>query len=330
MKRFSDGWIQLRTEYLEFCGLPLYLNAFAGEDGIVLLDSGVAATPEASVRSELAQAGLRIEDVGLVINSHAHPDHMGGNASLRAIADPQFAAPAAEAGWLEDNDRVVSELWEPNPDALRLSDAERVELLQLYGDRVRIDTLLRDGDTLDIGGATLNVVTTSGHSPGHVALHDADRKALFSFDDVQGSGTPIAHTDVWLAPLYHDVDRYTAGLNRLLSLDFELMVPSHGEHLDAEAAHARIDESLEFVGRADAFVAEYLQRHAEVRLGPLAHAIGTELGSYGGLNLQTMSVAKAHLDHMVRRGRATPLWRPSEHDPIPPRNPDRGILRGQT
>jgi glyoxylase-like metal-dependent hydrolase (beta-lactamase superfamily II) len=308
VKAFADGWFQVRTEYLEFCGLPLYLHAFAGDDGIVLLDSGVAATPETSIRPELAAAGLDIEDIRLVVNSHAHPDHMGGNANLAAVCDPVFAGPAAEAEWLEDNDLLIDQLWEPNPDAYRLSPAERDDLLGLLGDRPRVDRLLRDGDRLDLGGATLEMITVSGHSPGHLAAHDADRGLLFTFDDVQGSGVPIAHSGDWLAPLYHDVRRYRAGLERLAALDFSTMLPAHGDPLDASAGHERIAASLAFLDRADEFVSDYLDRHDQVRLGELAHDLGTRLGTYGGINLQTMSVAKAHLDDLVRRGEVAPLF----------------------
>jgi hypothetical protein len=46
----------------------------------------------------------------------------------------------------------------------------------------------------------------------------------------------------------------------------------------------------------------------------LATALATELGPYGGLNLQTKSVAKAHLDHQVRRGILAPVWRRTEQE----------------
>jgi glyoxylase-like metal-dependent hydrolase (beta-lactamase superfamily II) len=309
VKRFADGWIQIRTEYLEFCGLPLYLHAYEGADGIVLLDSGVAATPEKSVRSELAAAGLAIENVSLVVNSHAHPDHMGGNSSLAAISNPVFAGPAAEAEWLEDNDALIDQLWEPNPDAYQLSGPERADLVGLLGERPRVDRLLRDGDRIELTGGELTVVSTSGHSPGHIALHDASRGLLFTFDDVQGAGVPIAHTDTWLAPLYHDVRRYRAGLERLAALDFTTMLPSHGDPLPVEAGQERIAASLQFLALAEEMVADYLSTHELVRLGELATELGTRLGPFGGVNLQTMSIAKAHLDDLVRRGSAQPLWK---------------------
>jgi hypothetical protein len=61
-------------------------------------------------------------------------------------------------------------------------------------------------------------------------------------------------------------------------------------------------------------VSEYLDRRKEIRLRDLATALATELGPYGGLNLQTKSVAKAHLDHQVRRGILAPVWRRTEQE----------------
>jgi glyoxylase-like metal-dependent hydrolase (beta-lactamase superfamily II) len=233
---------------------------------------------------------------------------MGGNAALAAVTEAVFAAPAAEVEWLEDNEAVISQLWEANPDAYVLSAQERAEIAALFGERVRIDRLLRDGESIQLSAGTLDVITTSGHSPGHIAVRDADRGLLFTFDDVQGSGVPIAGTPHLLAPLYHDVRRYRGGLERLLGTEFELLVPSHGDPLDAEAGRARIQESLDFVDRAEAFVLERLTVGQEVALRELAHALGTELGPYGGVNLQTVSVARAHLDELTRRGLATTRW----------------------
>jgi glyoxylase-like metal-dependent hydrolase (beta-lactamase superfamily II) len=301
-------WVRIETEYLQACGLPLWLHALPHDGGLVLLDSGTSVTPETSVRGALADAGHRLEDVSLVVNSHAHPDHMGGNGVLAQVTDTVFAAPAAEVEWLEDNDTVITQLWEANPDAYRLSAEERAEIAALFGERVRIDRLLRDGDRIEVSTGALEVITTSGHSPGHIAVRDADRGLLFTFDDVQGSGVPIAGTPHHLAPLYHDVHRYRRGLRRLLDTDFSLLVPSHGDPLPPDAGRARIEESLAFVDRAEEFVHDRLQDRRELGLRALAEALGTRLGPYGGVNLQTVSVARAHLDDLARRGVATTRW----------------------
>lgn len=87
-----------------------------------------------------------------------------------------------------------------------------------------------------------------------------------------------------------------------------MMRPSHGDPYDRESALARIDESLAFVDTADDFVRDYVDRNEPERLNDLAVAMGTRLGSFGGSTLQTRSIAKAHLDHLVRAGDLIPQW----------------------
>jgi glyoxylase-like metal-dependent hydrolase (beta-lactamase superfamily II) len=308
MNELRDGWLRLETNYADLCGVPLWLHAIADGDQLVLLDSGVASTPQATLRDEFRRAGLRIEDLTLVVNSHAHPDHMGGNAALRALSRTAFAAPAAEADWLEDNDRLLRELWGASPEAYDLSEPERAEVVGLLDERVRIDRFLRDGDTIDLPGGALRIVTTSGHSPGHLAVHDPARRLLFTFDDVQGRGLPLPHGQPTLAPLYLDCDRYETGLRHLRTLDFDLLIPAHGPALDRAAGLARIDESLAFVADADAFTLDHLDRHGSTGVRDLAEAIGTKLGAFGGVNLQTVSIARAHLNRLTRQGAAEPRW----------------------
>ncbi len=85
------------------------------------------------------------------------------------------------------------------------------------------------------------------------------------------------------------------------------MVPVHGEHMDRAAALRRIDDSFAL---ADAFVAQFgmstPRRSWPIwrrpwELAHLAQAMGTRIGPYGGVNLQTMSIAKA------RSGPARPI-----------------------
>ncbi|MGW7684178.1 MBL fold metallo-hydrolase [Kribbella sp. NPDC054772] len=303
----APGIHQLATDYPHVCGLPLWLHVIDAGSELVLLDAGIASTPESTTAPELAALGLGLSDLTLVVNSHAHPDHMGGNAVLQKHSGARFAAPALEAGWLEDNERLLAELWGSDPDALDLTEAERSELLEMLDDRVRIDVLLRDGDRLP-GDRGLQVITTSGHSPGHIAVLDEPSRTLFTFDDVQGRGRPYLDSSVWLAPLYTDVVRYTNGLRRLLELDFDALVPSHGDALDATAGRRQIEESLAWVDDVNTLTADLLRAKGSLTVRDLADAIGTDLGAYGGVNLQTVRMARAHLEHLAQQGAAEPRW----------------------
>ncbi|TWD75216.1 glyoxylase-like metal-dependent hydrolase (beta-lactamase superfamily II) [Kribbella amoyensis] len=304
----APGIHRLATDYPHVCGLPLWLHVLDAGDELILLDAGIASTPEAATGPELKKLGLDLADLTLVVNSHAHPDHMGGNAILKDRSGARLAAPATEAGWLEDNDALVSELWGSDPAAMDLDDAERAELYEMLGDRVRIDVLLRDGDHLPAADRPVRVITTSGHSPGHIAVLDERTRTLFSFDDVQGRGQPYLDGKVWLAPLYTDVGRYTSGLRRLLELDFDALVPSHGDLLDADQGRRKIEQSLEWVDDVHKFTTGRLRTKGSLTVRDLAGAIGTELGDFGGICLQTVRMARAHLELLARQGGAEPRW----------------------
>src|SRR5439155_20496623 len=109
-------------------------------------------------------------------------------------------------------------------------------------------------------------------------------RTLFTFGDVQGRGRPYLDSALWLAPLYTDVTRYTSGLARLLELDFDALVPSHGDAMDATAGRKLIEESLEWVAAVDELTAGLLRTKGSLTVRDLADAIGTELGAYGGIN----------------------------------------------
>src|SRR5438270_4366588 len=59
--------------------------------GHILLDSGFAETVPL-IRASIQQLGFKLEDVKLLINSHAHYDHAGGLAELKSLTGARLAA----------------------------------------------------------------------------------------------------------------------------------------------------------------------------------------------------------------------------------------------
>lgn len=82
-----------------------------------------------------------------IINTHGHPDHIGGNRIMK--------------------ERGRAPILIHEGDASALSDPQA-------------DRKLRDGDAIEVGCIRLRVVHTPGHSPGSIALHGED--CVFSGD----------------------------------------------------------------------------------------------------------------------------------------------------
>jgi glyoxylase-like metal-dependent hydrolase (beta-lactamase superfamily II) len=309
-EEIAPGIWRLESDYPLVCSFPLWLYLVDGGDGsYALLDTGVPTTLDRVLRDELKACGVVPADLTILFNSHGHPDHMGGNAALLAETEAQVAAPLGEAVWIEDHARHWRELWDGFPGALTYNADMRTSVLADFcGEDTRVDRVLRDGDVLTVGRRELQVILTKGHSPDHLALYDPESKVLFSFDDVQASGTAYLEGDVELAPLYWEPDEYRTGLHRLSELPFETLAGSHNPPASREAGLTQIEESIRWTHSVDDLLDRMIQTDVTVTTAGLAEAIGTELGPYGGVTLQTTSVADGHLRSAARLGRLKAAW----------------------
>lgn len=114
---------------------------FETPDGLILLDSGFEETVPV-IEAAVEALGFRLEEVEILITSHAHFDHVGGLAELKRRTGAILVASAAEAPLLESGG--VEYPFEP----------------------VAVDRVLADGETVELGGTRLTAMVTAGHTPG--------------------------------------------------------------------------------------------------------------------------------------------------------------------
>ncbi|HEV7786639.1 MAG TPA: subclass B3 metallo-beta-lactamase [Thermoanaerobaculia bacterium] len=116
--------------------------------GLILIDGGFAETVP-MIRKSVKKLGFKMEDVKILLNSHAHFDHAGGLAAIRRQTGARLAASAADAALLANGGRGD----------------------HLFGDKypyepVTADRILKDGDQVELGGTTLTAHLTPGHTKG--------------------------------------------------------------------------------------------------------------------------------------------------------------------
>lgn len=117
--------------------------------GHILLDSGFAETVP-QIRENVKQLGFKLEDVRLLINGHAHYDHAGGLAELKALTGAKLATSEADAAQLAAGGR---------------GDFQWGDTLAFAP--VKADRILHDGDTVEVGGVWLVAHLTPGHTKGN-------------------------------------------------------------------------------------------------------------------------------------------------------------------
>ena len=131
--------------YVGVTGVASYL--IATPKGHVLLDGGLPETAPI-IEKNIASLNFRIQDVKYLLNSHAHYDHCGGLSALKRISGAQMVASRADAEVLESGRQKNYSI----PDSLF--------------PRVKVDRLIGNGETVELGGITLTAVLTPGHTKG--------------------------------------------------------------------------------------------------------------------------------------------------------------------
>jgi glyoxylase-like metal-dependent hydrolase (beta-lactamase superfamily II) len=170
----------------------------------VLVDSGFVGHADRTADWVHARTG----QLALVVNTHWHSDHVGGNGLLQAKG-------AGIAAALTDADAV----------ARRDPGCCQAEYLDQPVAPYTVDQPLRDGQIMQLGEAEWQVIATPGHTPDHLCLWQPDERLLVVGDalsdyDVGWVNTALGGPAAAATAL--------ASLQRLADLYPRVLIPAHG------------------------------------------------------------------------------------------------------
>jgi glyoxylase-like metal-dependent hydrolase (beta-lactamase superfamily II) len=173
----------------------------------------------------------------IVLNSHTHNDHVGDNWEFTTIhgMDTDFTRKNA-LGSREDAQAEIA------PDQI-CGALPRGFDSKSYSTRPwKITAYIHDGDRFDLGGRTIEVIATPGHTPDAISLIDRANGLLFT-------GDTYYPAPIWLFRPETNLDEYAASIRRLAALapNVKLVLGAHNIPVASPAILPRLVAAFDSV-----------------------------------------------------------------------------------
>src|SRR5215208_3967942 len=194
------------------------------ENGTALVDAGLPDQTEV-ISAALTEAGIGVRDLRLIIFTHQDLDHVGSGAALVRQSSARVLAHPADAPHIDGGLRPLK----PSPEMLEQRPQMREVLERL--EPVGVDERLEDGTILNLVGGT-KVISTPGHTPGHISLYLERSKVLIAGDALRAERGTLNGPNPSMT-----LEMRTAlqSMRKLADLEIDIIVCYHGGVVSEDA-----------------------------------------------------------------------------------------------
>ena len=189
-----------------------YLNAnhfVYRSENPVLIDTGYLTDFEQTAQL-ITGLGVSIPDVRLIISTHCHSDHIGGNKIIQDQSGCDIALHRFGKHFMDTKDDWAT-WW------------------RYYGqeaDFFRCTKALEGGDIISIGPHKFEVIHTPGHASDGIVLYNREKRLLISSDTLWEYDVATITTRVEGTTAVHSLEE---SLQKLAPLDVNVVYPGHGK-----------------------------------------------------------------------------------------------------
>ena len=183
--------------------------------GLVLID---VALPQSAplIDANIRQLGFRTTDIKYILTSHAHYDHLGGVHSMQRYTRATVLASASTAQALS--------LGHPVPEDPQFGTGP-TDVFPAVKDGVRV---VKDGETIAIGGTTITARYTPGHTPGATTWTWSSCEGTRCLNMVYvDSLTPVAKDGYRYTATPGLVERFRASIRKVAMLACDVLISTH-------------------------------------------------------------------------------------------------------
>lgn len=214
--------IEVNHQLEQVLGCNVYL--VFDQDEWILIDIGYEDTTDEIIEM-IRQLDFPFQNCKTLVATHADVDHIQGLAKAKQALRTTVSAHPLAAESLTQGD-VLKTFARIEPQGIDLAMPP-----------VEVETLLNDGDTLNVGNQKLEVWLTPGHTDSQLSFRMGN--LLFSGDNIYRDGC------VGAIDAHHgsDLVQFIKSLQRIRESDVEWLLPSHGPIFRKD--NALIDAALE-------------------------------------------------------------------------------------
>ncbi|MGM9987619.1 MAG: MBL fold metallo-hydrolase [Bacillaceae bacterium] len=177
-----------------------------------LIDTGFGSNVKATEQL-MKESGIAPEELHLIVNTHYHSDHVGGNFHFQK----NYGVTIAAHKWDADLVNTCN------------SEACGAEWLDQPVEPYRVDIKLSDNDEIMTGSRLFQVLHTPGHTLGHISLYEPEEKVLIC-------GDLFHKNDIGWLNIFREgvasIQRSLESLERLSTLPIQQAYSGHGPQID--------------------------------------------------------------------------------------------------
>ncbi len=183
-------------------------------DGPIIIDTGQHTGVEDTV-ALLQERGIDPTAIQLIINTHCHTDHWGGNARLQALSGaPVICGPKTAEIFANGDTRAM---W--------VDYFGMAESYELPSPMILPSKIIAPGDSIQLGRYSFQILAAPGHAPDSIALFEPKYGILLCADAMFEQDCGVMNSKV---SGEKTLDEALTTLARFKELDATIALPGHG------------------------------------------------------------------------------------------------------